>query len=53
MSDEVRCLCWNCGREILSDKTIYEINEELWCEDCASSYGVDTISDEFLETERN
>lgn len=39
MSDEVRCLCWNCGREILSDETIYEVNEELWCEDCAAPLG--------------
>ena len=28
---EVKCLCWNCGREILSEEPIYEVNEELWC----------------------
>ena len=32
----VRCLCWNCGREITVDEEIVEANEELWCEDCAA-----------------
>ena len=32
----VRCLCWNCGREIAKDEEIVEVNEELWCEDCAA-----------------
>lgn len=31
----VRCLCWNCGREIHDTEPIYEVNEELWCEQCA------------------
>lgn len=31
----VRCLCWNCGREIHDTEPIYEVNEELWCEKCA------------------
>ncbi len=29
------CLCWNCGREIEDLSEIAEINEELWCEECA------------------
>jgi len=32
----VKCLCWKCGREIQDTEEIFEINEELWCEDCAS-----------------
>lgn len=32
---EVKCLCWNCGREILSDEVVHFVNEELWCEGCA------------------
>jgi|GEM_PF-6582536 DNA-directed RNA polymerase subunit RPC12/RpoP len=32
----VRCLCWNCGREITVDEEIVEVNEELWCEECAA-----------------
>lgn len=31
----VRCLCWNCGREITNFDLI-EINEELWCSTCAA-----------------
>lgn len=53
MLGDVKCLCWNCGKEILSDETIYEVNEELWCEDCAASHGVDMTSNKFSETERN
>ena len=32
----VKCLCWNCGREIHDTESIVEVNEELWCEDCIS-----------------
>ena len=32
---EVKCLCWYCGREILSDEVVHFVNEELWCEGCA------------------
>lgn len=32
---EVTCLCWYCGREILSDEAVHFVNEELWCEGCA------------------
>ena len=35
MSD-VKCLCWNCGREILTSETTTFVNEEIWCSDCAS-----------------
>jgi hypothetical protein len=34
---KVKCLCWNCGREIYSTESVHEINEELWCDECASS----------------
>lgn len=34
----VKCLCWNCGREILDNEPIYEVNEELWCENCANPH---------------
>jgi len=30
----VVCLCWKCGEEIYEGDTIYEINEEIWCENC-------------------
>lgn len=32
----VRCLCWNCGKEIHDTDSIHEVNEELWCEQCAA-----------------
>ena len=35
MSD-VKCLCWNCGREILTSEATTFVNEEIWCSDCAS-----------------
>lgn len=41
LSMGVRCLCWNCGREIRDTEPIYEINEELWCEQCADPYADD------------
>lgn len=32
----VKCLCWNCGKEImLSDSTTF-VNDEIWCSDCAN-----------------
>lgn len=36
MSDEVRCLCWNCGREILVSEKTTLVNDETWCSDCAN-----------------
>lgn len=41
----VKCLCWNCGREILDTDPIYEINEELWCEKCANPHENDDTLD--------
>lgn len=35
MSD-VKCLCWNCGREIPDSKATIFVNGEIWCSDCAS-----------------
>lgn len=35
MSD-IKCLCWNCGREIRQSETTVFVNEEIWCTDCAS-----------------
>ena len=32
----VKCLCWNCGREIAENEETFEVNEELWCKDCAA-----------------
>lgn len=32
----VKCLCWNCGREITDRDLSIEINEELWCSTCAA-----------------
>ena len=32
----VKCLCWNCGREIAENEETFEVNEELWYEDCAA-----------------
>lgn len=29
-------LCANCGAEIRQNDNLYEINEELWCQDCAA-----------------
>lgn len=34
---EVKCLCWNCGKEILSAEPIHKVDEELWCENCYTS----------------
>lgn len=32
---KVKCLCWNCGREILTSETTALVNEEIWCSDCS------------------
>lgn len=34
---EVKCLCWNCGKEIFLAEPIHEVDEELWCENCYTS----------------
>ncbi len=36
------CLCWNCSKEIYEGDCTYNINEEIWCEDCVQDYGSDT-----------
>lgn len=33
----VRCLCWNCGKEITESEPVHEVNGELWCDACAAS----------------
>ena len=40
MSDVV-CLCWNGGREILTDESQHFIDEEIWCDDCAEGMSDD------------
>ena len=30
----VVCLCANCGDEIHEGDEVYNINDELWCENC-------------------
>ena len=30
----VACLCWKCGQEIYYGDTVYNINDEIWCENC-------------------
>lgn len=27
-------LCWRCGCEIYAGDRVYNINDELWCENC-------------------
>ena len=34
-------ICWNCGKEIRLHDTKFFINEEVWCEVCASRGGYD------------
>lgn len=34
---QVKCLCWNCGREIYEEDDTYNINEEIWCSHCANA----------------
>lgn len=31
---KVKCLCWNCGREIAVDEKTFFVNDEIWCSDC-------------------
>jgi len=33
---KVICLCANCGGEIAESDGVYEINDELWCRECAA-----------------
>ena len=33
-------ICWNCGKEIRMYDPKFFINEEIWCEKCASRGGL-------------
>lgn len=33
-------ICWNCGKEIRLRDTKYFVDEEVWCEACASRGGL-------------
>lgn len=37
LSQQMKCLCWSCGREILENEPTHEINEERWCGKCYTS----------------
>ena len=49
---KVKCLCWNCGREIYSTESVHEINEELWCDECEKYKAWKKEWDELKEKER-
>lgn len=29
-----KCICWNCGSDIDEEDPVYDVNGEIWCEDC-------------------
>lgn len=29
-----KCICWNCGGDIEEEDPVYDVNGEIWCENC-------------------